>query len=219
MVSGQLLLAVGEFSIPFSRPFASFRGSNPQPFPGLHPSLVCIAPLGRKRKGPAKIVPDPRVNHPLVWLDGRLIATILAHMNCFMISVKPRYSDLIFSGVKTVELRRVPPKVGAGDVIVVYTSSPIQQIQGAFTVAELKSGPAASLWEAIGTRAGTDRESFMEYFAGRNPAHAILIERAWRYPAPIGLSQLRQHPGGFHPPQNFLKVRDEQRAFYVKHHR
>jgi hypothetical protein len=31
------------------------------PFPGLHPSLVCVAPLGRERKGPAKIEPDARV--------------------------------------------------------------------------------------------------------------------------------------------------------------
>ena len=35
------------------------------PFPGLHPSLVCVAPLGRERKGPAKTKPDARLNHPL----------------------------------------------------------------------------------------------------------------------------------------------------------
>jgi hypothetical protein len=36
-----------------------------------------------------------------------------------LISIKPMYADLIFAGTKTIELRRVCPKVGPGDLVLV----------------------------------------------------------------------------------------------------
>jgi predicted transcriptional regulator len=53
-----------------------------------------------------------------------------------LISIKPRYAEMIFSGVKTVELRRKEPRVGQGDRMVVYVSSPIMEVTGECTVAK-----------------------------------------------------------------------------------
>jgi predicted transcriptional regulator len=50
--------------------------------------------------------------------------------NSVLMSIRPKYADLIFSGEKTHELRRKVPNVSSGDVIVVYSSSPEKRMKG-----------------------------------------------------------------------------------------
>ena len=54
-----------------------------------------------------------------------------------LLSIKPKYADKIFNGTKTVELRRICPKVTEGDLILVYVSSPVKALVGEFEVKKI----------------------------------------------------------------------------------
>ncbi len=52
-----------------------------------------------------------------------------------LLSVHPKYADKIFERTKTVELLRVRPKLlEEGDLVLLYVSSPVQALVGAFKV-------------------------------------------------------------------------------------
>lgn len=123
--------------------------------------------------------------------------------HAFLISIRPRFADMIFSGSKTVELRRVCPKVGAGDLALVYVSSPAMELRGSFEVGEIITASPSVLWSKVGKKSGITRAEFFAYFQGKKQAHALVIKRTWKLDVPICLKALRQRRGGFRPPQNF----------------
>jgi predicted transcriptional regulator len=123
--------------------------------------------------------------------------------HAFLISIRPRFADMIFAGSKTVELRRVCPKVSAGDLALVYVSSPAMELRGSFEVGKILTGSPTALWKKAGEKSGVTRAEFFAYFQGKKQAHALVIKRAWKLDAPICLTTLRRRKGGFQPPQNF----------------
>ena len=123
--------------------------------------------------------------------------------HALLISIRPRFAAKIFAGTKTVELRRVKPRVSSGDLALVYVSSPTMELQGAFEVASLVSAPPSALWKQLGKKTGLTRAEFRRYFSGKTVAHAIVIRRAWKLPIALPLPRLRQRRGGFRPPQSF----------------
>lgn len=123
--------------------------------------------------------------------------------HAFLISIRPRFAEMIFAGSKTVELRRVCPKVAVGDLALVYVSSPAKELRGSFEVGRIVSGSPTALWKKVGDKSGVTRAEFFAYFKGKKLAHALVIKRAWPLPAPVGLKALRRRNGGFRPPQNF----------------
>jgi len=110
---------------------------------------------------------------------------------------------MIFGGSKTVELRRVCPKISPGDLAFIYVSSPAKQLQGAFEVGKIISASPSALWKKVGKKSGISRREFLAYFHGKKKAHALMIKRAWKLVAPICLTTLRRRKGGFRPPQSF----------------
>ena len=130
--------------------------------------------------------------------------------HALLISIRPRFAEMIFSGSKTVELRRVCPKLSAGDLALVYVSSPIMELQGAFKVGEVISKSPSALWEKVGKKSGVTRTEFFDYFRGKKLAHAIVIEGYWKLPSPVCLSTLRKRKGGFRPPQNYHYLRNDE---------
>ena len=127
--------------------------------------------------------------------------------HAFLISIRPRFAELIFAGSKTVELRRVCPKVSAGDLALVYVSSPAKELRGSFEVGEILTTSPSALWKKIGDKSGVTRAEFFAYFKGKKQAHALVIKRAWPLPSPVCLKTLRKAKGGFRPPQNFHYLR------------
>ncbi len=123
--------------------------------------------------------------------------------HAFLISIRPRFAKMIFAGSKTVELRRVCPKVSVGDLALVYVSSPAMELRGSFEVGKILTGSPTALWKKVGEKSGITRAEFFAYFKGKKLAHALVIKRAWPLPTPVGLKTLRRSNGGFRPPQNF----------------
>jgi predicted transcriptional regulator len=127
-----------------------------------------------------------------------------------LMSIKPKYADLIFAGTKTIELRRVCPKVGPGDLVLVYVSSPKMALVGGFEVAGIVSDEPQTLCKKWQPQSGVEDETFLHYFQGATTAYGILIGRTWQFESATELKALRRRKGGFHPPQSYRYVGSEE---------
>jgi len=120
-----------------------------------------------------------------------------------LLSIRPRFVEQIFLGTKTVELRRIRPRVTANDLVVIYASGNQKALVGAFLVAEVHSKPPKNLWKRFGANTGLTKAEFDNYFKGADIGFAIEVARSWRLSEPVALSTLRSQSSGFHPPQSY----------------
>jgi len=127
-----------------------------------------------------------------------------------LMSIKPKYADLIFAGTKAIELRRVCPKVGPGDLVLVYVSSPRMALVGGFEVAGIVSDKPLTLCKKWQAQSGVDKETFLHYFQGASTAYGILIGRTWQFESATELQALRRSKGGFYPPQSYRYVGSDE---------
>ena len=124
-----------------------------------------------------------------------------------LMSIKPIYAELIKDGEKTVELRRVLPKIKDGDVIVVYETTPIQRITMTCTVKGILSCEPCGLWRDAGRQACVDYESFRKYFQGKDIANGIQIENVKSLSRTLRLSEVI---GTRRAPQSYYYLREEE---------
>lgn len=117
-----------------------------------------------------------------------------------LMSLRPKYADLILVGEKTIELRRRAVGLKAGDKVLVYASGPVMEVRGSFIVSGVVRLPLNELWRLVRGRASVTRKEFDEYFEGLQEGFAIEIESARQQPS-VSLAQLREVWPGFHPPQ------------------
>lgn len=124
-----------------------------------------------------------------------------------LMSIKPRYADMIFAGTKTIELRRVCPKIGPGDLVLVYVSGPRMALVGGFVVEGVVSDTPDELSRRHLKHTGLTQEAFQSYFEGTAQAYGILIGHTWQMEQATELATLRRRKGGFQPPQSYRYVR------------
>lgn len=121
-----------------------------------------------------------------------------------LLSVKPQYADMILCGLKSVELRRVKPKfIDKGSLVLVYASSPIKSMVGAFSVASVVEKPLNELWELVEQKSGITYKEYVKYFEGVKKGVGIFINDYWELPEPISLNTIKQKIESFNPPQSF----------------
>lgn len=123
--------------------------------------------------------------------------------HALLLSIRPRFVDLIFAGTKTVELRRVKPRVKAGDLVVVYASGATKGMVGAFEVAGVTAAAPSSIWKKFNGGSGLTKREFDGYFATASVGYAIRIGRRWKIQEPVPLITLRKRRAGFRPPQSY----------------
>jgi predicted transcriptional regulator len=127
----------------------------------------------------------------------------MSDATALLVSVKPRYAELLLSGVKTVELRRVRPQIAAGGLVLIYASSPAMQMVGTGTVAAIATDKLDEIWRRYAGQTGLDRPTYDAYFAGREIAVAITLIDVRPLRNGIPLAELRRRISGFRPPQSF----------------
>ncbi|MHC2068130.1 ASCH domain-containing protein [Bremerella sp. T1] len=119
------------------------------------------------------------------------------------LSIKPTFAGLITSGEKTVELRRTKPSASAGDIALIYASSPERSLVGAAVIACVLCLTPTELWPHVKDCAGVDRQQFDDYFEGASTAVGIWFEDVHVLQKPITLAKVRNKLPGFHPPQTY----------------
>ena len=125
--------------------------------------------------------------------------------SAILLSIKPRFVRLIESGVKHYEFRRVCPKVTSGDLALVYASSPVKCLVGAFTIGEFVKSTPEDLWARFGAYSGLGESSFAEYFRDARIGCAIGIDCYFSLDEKVSLNELRRRVR-FEPPQSYRYV-------------
>lgn len=121
-----------------------------------------------------------------------------------LLSIHPKYSDMIFNGSKSVELRRIRPKVMPGDLLVIYASTPKKSVVGIVTVEKVVEKHVHELWEEVKDLSGVSYDQFIYYFSGAATGCGIYLHQQFRYSQTcISLKELKDAWKGFHPPQSY----------------
>src|ERR1044071_4497734 len=109
-----------------------------------------------------------------------------------LLSIKPEYVELIFSGAKTVELRRVVPRsVLPNSDLIIYSTSPQKSIVGKARIEKIERMPVSRLWNKIRHCAGIDRKAFFAYFEGKSHGYALFLTKVKQFTHYYHLSGLR----------------------------
>lgn len=118
-----------------------------------------------------------------------------------LLSIKPKYADLILAGTKRVELRRSWPSNDIG-VMVLYSSAPIQKLVGVAYIDRIEECDFESLWTlASANGGGVTYDELKAYVTGKKTAFGVMINRVKIAEAQVDPKDLFPN---FTPPQSFL---------------
>jgi predicted transcriptional regulator len=119
-----------------------------------------------------------------------------------LISIKPRYAELIELGEKRVEFRRRFPTRWSGGRALFYVTSPVRAVTMEAWIAGVRRGRPGELWEKFAEMSGVSRREFEAYFSGAQAGVALVLEGVRRLEAAVGLDDPRLRAIGFRPPQS-----------------
>lgn len=121
--------------------------------------------------------------------------------NAALISIHPHYVDKILSGEKRLEFRR-SWAVSRVDYLVIYATSPVQQIVSVAQVGQVFRGSKFRLWElARSIGGGISRRKLFEYMDGKSEGVALELSRVLKIEN--GINPQTFFGDGFRPPQSF----------------
>jgi predicted transcriptional regulator len=125
-----------------------------------------------------------------------------------LLSIKPRFAEAILDGTKVFELRKVKPRVGPGDLVLVYVTSPRCRLEGAFRVGTVLEMPPEKLWPKVRGKCALSKAEFCSYYEGKTAAFAIAISEAWTLETALDLGDLRSE--SIIPPQGYRYLSSEK---------
>lgn len=124
-----------------------------------------------------------------------------------LMSIRPRFADAILSGAKSHELRRRFAGEAAGARVFVYSSSPVCQLVGAFSIGAVDTMPTWLLARRRRRATTLTSTEIHDYLHGVQRGTLIEVERPVRFVTPIRLSRLRDW--GVEPPQSYRYLSEE----------
>lgn len=129
--------------------------------------------------------------------------------NILLLSIKPEYAAKIFSGEKTVELRRVRTRLTQDDIVLVYVSSPTKALVGLFEVEKIiqekieLQQDIKNYWNLVYEKAGISSQDFEKYYQGASFFVGIFLRNPKKFDVSINLENLRKQIPEFTPPQSY----------------
>ncbi len=125
-----------------------------------------------------------------------------------LISVKPQYARKIFSGEKTVELRKsAPRKANKDSLILIYVTSPVKELWGICKIEDIISNNPMDLWEEIGDKTGISINEYLAYYKESNNAYGIKLKDIKNFlEKPIKLDLIKNLIPDFAPPQTYRYI-------------
>jgi predicted transcriptional regulator len=126
----------------------------------------------------------------------------------YLMSIRPKYSRAIFTGIKKYELRKLSglPPIPEGSIVVVYTSGNVRSIVGEFRAGRVLQASPERIW-AETRRPGTGiGEDAWDYIRGAKKAMAIEVLEPRLYPRPVTLDEVRRIIPGWMPPMSYKRL-------------
>lgn len=121
-----------------------------------------------------------------------------------LLSIKPEFAEKIFNGTKKYEFRRSVFKNRDVKTVVVYASSPVQQVIGEFEIDRILNHNLEELWQITKDYSGISEHFFFEYFDNKEKGYAIKIGKARRYKKALSLKE----DFNVVPPQSFMYLEE-----------
>ena len=146
-------------------------------------------------------------NNILLFIFTRIIHRC-GEFVAILMSIKPKYSRLIFSGVKKYELRKTPIKARGNEVVVVYESTPTKAVVGYFETKKIVKNSPEAIWTTLKSDIGVSEKEFFEYFYQKRWGYALKIDNPKLFDRKISLQELREVYGHWNPPQNFQYLKE-----------
>ncbi len=116
-----------------------------------------------------------------------------------LISIQPRYVDLILSGRKTVEVRRRRPSFPLGTQLVIYASAPVKRVAATCRLGDVIECDTALAFGRFGEQAAVSEDDLVEYGRGVERMYGLVLADV-KLVEPIQL--------GFHPPQSWMFLQE-----------
>ena len=132
-----------------------------------------------------------------------------------LISIKPRFAVKIFSGEKTVELRKCAPKIKKDDYVMIYVTAPVKELWGICRVKEIIKDDTDKLWNLVHGKAGITEKEYQNYYGTCKKGVGIVLKNISCTLKPISLHKLKSAWPKFSPPQTYKYFsRDEVQNLY-----
>lgn len=122
-----------------------------------------------------------------------------------VLSIKPEFAFKIFDGTKKFEFRKSIFKNEKIKTIIVYASSPVQQVIGEFEIEEVLNHDLSTLWDLTQEFSGISEKFYYEYFTNKEQGFAIKIKKTKKYRTPKCL----RADFNLSPPQSFAYWTDK----------
>lgn len=116
-----------------------------------------------------------------------------------VLSIKPEFANKIFDGTKKFEFRKAIFKNEKIKTVIVYSSSPVQQVIGEFEIERIINHDIDTLWGLTHQESGITEDYFYKYFEDRLEGFAIQIRKVKKYRTPKCL----RTDFNLFPPQSF----------------
>ena len=127
-------------------------------------------------------------------------------MNQAIISIKPRYVDLVLSGEKSVELRNRVVRMNSGTRIWIYATRPVSGIVALAEVASVVHGAPVDIWNRFEREMCIDQICFESYTRNRGCVSALMLTSIRRMKPSVTLDRIRRSVGDFQPPQFYAHL-------------
>lgn len=122
-----------------------------------------------------------------------------------VLSIKPEFAFKIFDGTKKFEFRKSIFKNEKIKTIIVYASSPVQQVIGEFEIEKVLNHDLSTLWDLTQEFSGISEEFYYKYFTNKEQGFAIKIKKTKKYRTPKCL----RTDFNLSPPQSFAYWTDK----------
>ena len=130
-----------------------------------------------------------------------------------VMSIHPKHAEKILSGNKRIELRRSRPAFAPGTIVLIYSTAPVQQIQGFFIVDDIVESDPEGLWNDYSEFCGVTEQEYQAYFSNALRSYGLLVSEAFRFPNPISLKKIKKIYPDFYPPQSYRYIRSNQPSY------
>jgi len=135
-----------------------------------------------------------------------------AQNEVLFLSLRPQFAEMIISGSKTVELRRIRPRALPGTLVLIYASSPTMKLIGTCVVKEIVTGTPREIWKLHGGATGLKLRGIADYLQGTERGVAISVGSPIRFDQPLPLEKIRSIIGESAPPQSFRYISSQESA-------
>lgn len=120
-----------------------------------------------------------------------------------LISIRPRHVADILAGRKTAEVRRTKPSAASGSLVLIYATTPVQQVVATCVLDGVRTGGADRLWRSHGAAACLTRKQMRDYLRGAAQPTVLLLDQVSELVRPVTLDRMRKIIPSFHPPQTY----------------